>query len=803
MFKEEWKGLFRNKFMLLAIIAVIAIPTIYTTLFLGSMWDPYGNVDKLPVAVVNEDEKIKYEGKTLNIGKELVEKLENNNSMKFQEVTKQEAKEGLKNGSYYMVITIPKDFSKNASTLTEDEPKKMELSYETNPGTNYIASKMSESAMEKIKNEVSTSVTKTYTETVFEQLTEIGDGMQEAADGSSKLKDGVKKAKDGNSTINENLKVLAESTLTFQNGSETLEVGLEQYIDGVNTVYAGVKQLSDGVTELSSQVSDGTKQLEEGGKTFKEGVSSYVDGVGTATEGAKTLAKNNNALLSGAKQVADGATALEEGSSALTKGLETMSDKVTLDDTTKAQVEALVKGLPEINEAIQQLNTALQNTSSQMSQEQMVAMLMQLKTEVATLAKQSDTALIGGANMIDSMSSGLEAVKESLDKKDGIIAGAKQIETGLSTLSEGVNGENGLYSGLLEYTKGVSNLKTGLVTLDSNSSTLKSGANSLTKGVSKLASGVQDGSKQLSSGITALVSGMDTLTSNNNTLLNGTKQLSDGAKKLNEGASKLEDGSKQLGEGFVALEDGASELSDSLQDGAKEIRDTNTGEAVTDMFSSPVDATETQITKVENNGHAMAPYMMSVALWVGCIAFCLIYPLTKYEGELKSGISWWFSKASILYLVAGIQAIVMVLLLHTINGFTPVEMIKTLGFAILASFTFMSIMYFFTNTFGKVGSFLMLVFMVVQLAGSVGTYPIEVSGSFVPYLHSWVPFTYTVEAFRSTISGGESIRHSCLILGIWFVVFTALTIVEFQIRAKRVKENKVTLYSWLEEKGFA
>ena len=163
MFKEEWKGLFRNKFMLLAIIAVIAIPTIYTTLFLGSMWDPYGNVDKLPVAVVNEDEKIKYEGKTLNIGKELVEKLENNNSMKFQEVTKQEAKEGLKNGSYYMVITIPKDFSKNASTLTEDEPKKMELSYETNPGTNYIASKMSESAMEKIKNEVYTSLTKTYT----------------------------------------------------------------------------------------------------------------------------------------------------------------------------------------------------------------------------------------------------------------------------------------------------------------------------------------------------------------------------------------------------------------------------------------------------------------------------------------------------------------------------------------------------------------------------------------------------------------------------------------------------------------
>ena len=58
----------------------------------------------------------------------------------------------------------------------------------------------------------------------------------------------------------------------------------------------------------------------------------------------------------------------------------------------------------------------------------------------------------------------------------------------------------------------------------------------------------------------------------------------------------------------------------------------------------------------------------------------------------------------------------------------------------------------------------MLIFMVIQLAGSVGTYPLELSGSFVPYLHDWVPFTYTVEAFRSTIAGGESIRNAVIFL---------------------------------------
>ena len=61
------------------------------------------------------------------------------------------------------------------------------------------------------------------------------------------------------------------------------------------------------------------------------------------------------------------------------------------------------------------------------------------------------------------------------------------------------------------------------------------------------------------------------------------------------------------------------------------------------------------MTTVENNGHAMAPYMMSVGLWVGCLAFCLMYPLTEYKGKLKSGFAWWASKASVLYPVAVLQ----------------------------------------------------------------------------------------------------------------------------------------------------
>ncbi|MFQ9152286.1 MAG: hypothetical protein ACLR6B_13110 [Blautia sp.] len=69
-----------------------------------------------------------------------------------------------------MVITIPEDFLPDASTLMDDNPKKMELKYETNPGTNYIASKMSETALSKIREAVASKVTETYTQTVFDQI---------------------------------------------------------------------------------------------------------------------------------------------------------------------------------------------------------------------------------------------------------------------------------------------------------------------------------------------------------------------------------------------------------------------------------------------------------------------------------------------------------------------------------------------------------------------------------------------------------------------------------------------------------
>ena len=115
MIKNELKSLLKNNFLLLVLIVILLIPSIYAGLFLSSMWDPYGNLDKLPVAVVNKDQPVDYEGKRLAIGETLAESLSENDSMNFILTDEATAAKGLSDGKYYMVITVPDDFSKNAS----------------------------------------------------------------------------------------------------------------------------------------------------------------------------------------------------------------------------------------------------------------------------------------------------------------------------------------------------------------------------------------------------------------------------------------------------------------------------------------------------------------------------------------------------------------------------------------------------------------------------------------------------------------------------------------------------------------
>lgn len=792
MIKQEWKNILKNHWIQIVLVALILIPSIYTVVFLGSMWDPYGNSGNLPVAVVNKDKAVDYNDKKLDVGNQLVDKLKDNDSLDFHFVNSKEANKGLKDGDYYMVITIPSNFSKNATTLLDKNPKKMVLNYTTNPGTNYVASKMDDSAIAKIKAEVSASVTKTYAETIFTSIGTMSDGFAEASDGTQQLSDGMTQLEDGNKTISDNLKVLASSSLTFKDGTNTLTKGLKDYTNGVVTVNNGIYQLKTGVSDYTSGVSQalvGANQLVENNTELNAGV--------------KALGEGAEKLVAGNQQVVDGVKKLQENLETSKKTMAVSQDSLTQLSDGKTSLDnyaTLIKTLNASGDA-QKQGIASKLLTSGMSRAEIDAYGLtnyfpvdKYKDGVASYMDSVATYTTGASTAINTLSSSTKSSLKDLDVAlnggtltdgtkvpTGLVSGTQTVQAGLNEVNAKVNG------GKYVTVDNDGNIKQ--VTVDSKDA-LVAGVQAYTAGVDSLQKGltqIADNNTALTSGVDQLTSGTSTLVSNNATLMNGANQLSDGAGQISDGASKLAAGSDTLGDGIKSAADGVTTLNGALKSGAEESKIDST-DKTTDMVATPVETSHKEISKVENNGHAMAPYMMSVGLYVTCLAFALMYPIRHGIKKAENAWKYWASKATVMYTVSTLAAIVMVTALRLINGFEPVNLGLTYLLAILVSAAFMSLVMLLSLTTGFIGDFLLLVFMIVNLGGSAGTYPLDTGPAIYKAIHKFVPYTYSVDGFRKTISmTAPSISVEIAVFAGILIVCSLLTVVYFKYKNKEDK----------------
>lgn len=792
MIKQEWKNILKNHWIQIVLVALILIPSIYTVVFLGSMWDPYGNSGDLPVAVVNKDKAVEYNDKKLDVGDQLVKKLKDNDSLDFHFVNSKEANKGLKDGDYYMVITIPSNFSKNATTLLDKNPKKMVLNYTTNPGTNYVASKMDDSAIAKIKAEVSASVTKTYAETIFTSIGTMSDGFAEASDGTQQLSDGMTQLEDGNKTISDNLKVLASSSLTFKDGTNTLTKGLKDYTNGVVTVNNGIYQLKTGVSDYTSGVSQalvGANQLVENNTELNAGV--------------KALGEGAEKLVAGNQQVVDGVKKLQENLETSKKTMAVSQDSLTQLSDGKTSLDnyaTLIKTLNASGDA-QKQGIASKLLTSGMSRAEIDAYGLtnyfpvdKYKDGVASYMDSVATYTTGASTAINTLSSSTKSSLKDLDVAlnggtltdgtkvpTGLVSGTQTVQAGLNEVNAKVNG------GKYVTVDNDGNIKQ--VTVDSKDA-LVAGVQAYTAGVDSLQKGltqIADNNTALTSGVDQLTSGTSTLVSNNATLMNGANQLSDGASQISDGASKLAAGSDTLGDGIKSAADSVTTLNGALKSGAEESKIDST-DKTTDMVATPVETSHKEISKVENNGHAMAPYMMSVGLYVTCLAFALMYPIRHGIKKAENAWKYWASKATVMYTVSTLAAIVMVTALRLINGFEPVNLGLTYLLAILVSAAFMSLVMLLSLTTGFIGDFLLLVFMIVNLGGSAGTYPLDTGPAIYKAIHKFVPYTYSVDGFRKTISmTASSISVEIAVFAGILIVCSLLTVVYFKYKNKEDK----------------
>lgn len=195
-----------------------------------------------------------------------------------------------------------------------------------------------------------------------------------------------------------------------------------------------------------------------------------------------------------------------------------------------------------------------------------------------------------------------------------------------------------------------------------------------------------------------------------------------------------------------------------------------------DFIAEPFNIKDEPIYEIPNYGSAMAPVYTVLALWVGGLMLTAILKTEVPDFEGSENITLrqkYFGKMITFVVLALIQGLIVsvgnkvILKVYTVN--TPLMILVALA----SSFTFSIIIYTLVATFGNVGKALSIIFMIVQLAGSGGTYPIQVDPLIFRILQPFFPFTYSLGGFREAIAGplASSVIVDFLVLGIIAILF--------------------------------
>ncbi len=172
---SEIKRFARNRMTRIAIVVLMLMPLSYGALYLWAYWDPFGHVNKLPVALVNSDRGTTVSGEPMNVGTQIADSLTDDASLDWHLVDDAEARDGgVAHGKYYFMLELPPDFSEAIASPTTGNPRKAQLIAEYNDANNYISSSIGRTAIEQVLNAVSTRISGQAVNQVLSVITTSG-----------------------------------------------------------------------------------------------------------------------------------------------------------------------------------------------------------------------------------------------------------------------------------------------------------------------------------------------------------------------------------------------------------------------------------------------------------------------------------------------------------------------------------------------------------------------------------------------------------------------------------------------------
>lgn len=278
----------RGKLPRAALVALLLLPLLYGALYLWSFWDPYGRLDRIPVALVNDDKGATTGGEKVVAGDSITEGLRDSKTFQWHEVSAEEARKGVADGTYYLSLTMPADFSKRIASSSGDSPETGALQVRTNDANNYIVGQISRTVFSEVRTAASTKTSRGFLDKIFISFSDIHGKTKEAAQGADRLKDGVGKAEKGS-------KKLADGLKDAKDGSGELAGGIKELHKGSGDLSTGARQVAEGTQALADKVNATADKvrpyLKDNGDSIGDTARLVSDSTSAVRDHLKTLVK--------------------------------------------------------------------------------------------------------------------------------------------------------------------------------------------------------------------------------------------------------------------------------------------------------------------------------------------------------------------------------------------------------------------------------------------------------------------------------------------------------------------------------
>ncbi|MGW2393242.1 YhgE/Pip family protein [Streptomyces lydicamycinicus] len=450
----ELRRFSRGKLPRLGLVALTLIPLLYGALYLCSFWDPYSRLDKIPVALVNEDRGATTGGKEIHAGDDLSENLKDSKKFHWEDVSSADAAKGVENGTYYLSLTVPKDFSERIASSSGKTPQTGALQVRTNDANNYVVGSISKTVFSEVRAKTSATSSRAMLDKIFISFSDLHDKTAEAADGAGKLDDGLGTAKDKTGE-------LADGLGELNKGAGRISKGAAEAANKARQLSLGARKVSDGTQQLADKVHGIARKdlpyLREHGREIGQWAQVVADLSQKLDEDLGRLPGDSAKAARQARENADNAAQLYQD----------RCNGLVDTDPDCPKLKAIADGSALAADTAEKVNDTVAHTD-----------FGQLRTKVRELHH--------GAAMVADEAPGIA------NRADKAIGQINQLNAGAHKVSQGA----GLFA------DGIGTLADGAGKLHNGLGVAKDGADKLTGGLFKL----KDGSNQLSDGLHSGVS---------------------------------------------------------------------------------------------------------------------------------------------------------------------------------------------------------------------------------------------------------------------------------------------------------